>query len=56
MKKIYNQPTFIIVELGTQQMMAESASIVIDDELIDPELFEVKEESIRDVNLWDNEW
>ena len=56
MKKTYNQPTCLVVVLGTCKMMAESlginkggASISSSEDIL------VKEQNM-DVNLWDNEW
>ena len=57
MKKTYNQPTCLVVALGTCHMMAESltinsggASISNSSDIL------VKEQNTRDVNLWDSEW
>lgn len=55
MKKTYNQPESIIVELGTLQMMAESLPIGGGDEEIDnPGQILTKEN--KDVNIWNEEW
>ena len=58
MKKIYNQPVCIVVELGTMQMMAES--LIIDksgtNTIQHSSDILVKEEKASDVNLWDDEW
>lgn len=58
MKKIYNQPVCIVVELGTMQMMAES--LIIDksgtNTISKSSDILVKEEKASDVNLWDDEW
>ena len=58
MKKTYNQPACLVVELGTMHMMAESltinssgASITSSDDIL------VKEQNTpSDVNVWDEEW
>ena len=60
MKKTYNRPESITVELGTLQMLAESLPIgggegggsgsTIDD----PDDILTKEN--KDVNVWDEEW
>jgi len=56
MKKIYNQPTCLVVALGTCKMMAES--LPFGEGTIDKsEDILVKEENtLSDVNLWDEEW
>ncbi|MBQ9169662.1 MAG: hypothetical protein IJ148_02405 [Bacteroidaceae bacterium] len=57
MKKTYQQPAFIIVELGTNNMMALSMTINndTDDPVIEsPDDILTKEN--RDVNLWNKEW
>ena len=57
-KKIYNQPTCFVVQLGTMHMMAES--LFVDrsgtNKITDSEEILVKESNTTDVNLWDNEW
>ena len=56
MKKIYNQPVCLVVELGTIHMMAESLPIgggggsTIDN----PDDILTKEK--KDVDVWDEEW
>lgn len=58
MKKIYNQPVCIVVEIYAMQMMAQSLridksgtnSIQHSSDIL------VKEQNTSDVNLWDNEW
>ena len=57
MKKTYNQPACLVVELGTAHMLAESmtinrggSSIQSSNDIL------VKEEQTTDVNLWDDEW
>ncbi|MBQ9294282.1 MAG: hypothetical protein IJ219_05060 [Bacteroidaceae bacterium] len=57
MKKTYQQPASIIVELGTNNMMALSMTINndTDDAVIEsPDDILTKEN--RDVNLWNKEW
>ncbi len=60
MKKIYNQPTCLVVALGTCKMMAESLpfGVPFGEGTIDKsEDILVKEENtLSDVNLWDEEW
>jgi len=59
MKKIYNQPTCLTIQLGTIHMMAESLPIggggsgsTIDN----PDDILVKASTTTDINLWDKEW
>ena len=56
-KKTYISPVMLTVQLGTVHMMAESfainrsgATIENSNEIL------VKENTVSDVNLWDNEW
>ena len=57
MKKTYNQPACIVVKLGTIQMMAESLAINSTNVISDADEILVKEDNtLSDVNLWDNEW
>ena len=58
MKKIYNQPTCLVVVLGTMHMMAESLTINDGGATIQSsDAILVKEQNTpSDVNLWDNEW
>jgi len=58
MKKIYNQPVCIVVEIYAMQMMAQS--LIIDksgtNSIQHSSDILVKEQNTSDVNLWDNEW
>ena len=58
MKKIYNQPVCIVVEIYAMQMMAQS--LIIDksgtNSISSSSDILVKEQNTSDVNLWDNEW
>ena len=56
MKKTYNQPECIVVQLGTCKMIAESLAISSSssDAITDGSQILTKEN--KDVNLWDNEW
>jgi len=58
MKKIYNQPTCFVVQLGIVNMMAESLTIDKSGSKTISSSSEilVKENNTTDVNLWDNEW
>ena len=57
MKKTYNQPECIVVQLGTCKMMAESLNINSTNTITDPNAILVKEQNTpSDVNLWDEEW
>ena len=57
MKKIYFQPACIIVELSTQQMMAESApNVTIGGGEIEAGDVEVKETNTINFNIWDEVW
>ena len=57
MKKTYNQPTCLVVALGTVHMMAESLTIDSSGPSINSANdILVKEQNTRDVNLWDSEW
>ena len=58
MKRQYNQPACMVVELGTIQMMAESLTINTNadsSQTIDASE-QILTKEITDVNLWDNEW
>jgi len=57
-KKTYNQPTCLVVQLGTCKMMAESLTIDKSGSKTISSSSEilVKENNTTDVNLWDNEW
>ena len=55
MKKFYNQPTCLVVALGTVSMMAES--LPVDNTPIEsPDEILTKENRVTDVNVWSNEW
>ena len=60
MKKIYNQPTCLVVALGTCKMMAES--LTINSTTYDPNdenTFIGSSDQIltkENKNLWDDEW
>ena len=57
MKKTYSKPAYMVVELGTMQMMAESLEIDSTNLIDNPDEILVKEEkTLSDVNLWNNEW
>ena len=58
MKKTYNQPTSIVVTLGTCHMMAESLTINTGstNTISSPGDILVKENNTTDVNLWNDEW
>lgn len=57
MKKRYNQPECIVVQLGTCKMMAESLTINTgsDAPVIDNGNDILTKEN-KDVNLWNEEW
>ena len=58
MKRQYNQPACMVVELGTIQMMAESLTINTNadsSQTIDASE-QILTKEITDVNLWDKEW
>ena len=55
-KKIYNQPTCLVVALGTCHMMAESLTINSTNTISSSGDILVKEQTTTDVNLWDEEW
>jgi hypothetical protein len=58
MKKIYNQPVCIVVEIYAMQMMAQSLRIDKSgtNTISKSNDILVKEQNTSDVNLWDNEW
>ena len=56
MKKTYFQPAFIVVELGTCKMMAESLPVGGENPITDPNEILTKENVITNKSLWDNEW
>ena len=67
MKKTYNQPTCIVVELASRDAMLQSVSATISltgtsfggrtsastTTITDAD---VKEQNVTDVNVWDKEW
>jgi len=54
-KKTYNQPTCLVVALGTCHMMAESIVINSTGETIQND-YDILTKENKDVNLWDEEW
>ena len=57
MKKTYNQPTCLVVALGTCHMIADSLTINNTETITTPDAILVKEQNTpSDVNLWDDEW
>ena len=56
MKKIYNAPALLVVELRTMHMMAESLVISNAETIDDSSDILTKEQNMGDVNVWDNEW
>ena len=56
MKKIYNQPTCLTIQLGTIHMMAESLPIGGGSTITDSDDILVKSSTTTDINLWDKEW
>jgi len=60
MKKTYNQPTCLVVELGTAKGMMQASSLAIDKSgnniISSSGDILVKEGNTSDVNLWDEEW
>ena len=57
MKKIYNQPVCLAIQLGIIHMMAESLPIGGGGSTIDnPDDILVKGSTTTDVNLCDKEW
>lgn len=58
MKKIYNSPALLVVNLRTVHMMAESFVINSDpsNAITDGSDILTKEQNMTDVNIWDNEW
>ncbi|MBP3711272.1 MAG: hypothetical protein IJ148_01270 [Bacteroidaceae bacterium] len=57
MRKTYSKPAYMVVELGTMQMMAESMEIDSTNLIDNPDEILVKEDkTLSDVNLWNNEW
>jgi len=56
MKKTYISPEMLTVQLGTVHILAESLPMG-DETITNQEDILVKEDnSVRDVNLWDEEW
>ena len=55
MKKTYNQPTCLVVVLGTCHMMAESMPINSSGTTIESSDAILTKEN-KDVNVWDEEW
>ena len=57
MKKTYISPTMLTVQLGTVHMMAESLPVDSTQTITSGSEILVKEDnSVRDVNVWDEEW
>ena len=56
MKKIYNSPALLVVELRTVHMMAESLVITSEETIQSSEEILTKEQNMGDVNVWDEEW
>ncbi|MCR5851691.1 MAG: hypothetical protein K6G92_13460 [Bacteroidaceae bacterium] len=57
MKKIYNQPTCLVVKLGTTRNMMQATSLQLyNDEISDAEDILVKGTVTTDIDLWDEEW
>ena len=58
MKKLYSQPTCLIVKLDTTKNMMQATSLqIFEDKVIEnSEDILVKESTVSDINLWDNEW
>jgi len=56
MKKIYNAPTLLVVNLRTVHMMAESLVINDTDTINDASDILTKEQNMGDVNVWDEKW
>ena len=58
MKKTYNQPECIVVQLGTCHMMAESLIINRDGGTINSssDILVKEQNTSSDVNPWDDEW
>ena len=54
MKKIYNAPALLVVELRTVHMMAESL-VITDTETIESS-DEILTKEQTGVNVWDSEW
>ena len=55
-KKIYNQPTCLTIQLGTIHMMAESLPIGGGSTIDNPDDILVKGSTTTNTNLWDKEW
>ena len=57
-KKIYNQPTCLVVTLGTCHMMAESFAINSGGTTINSssDILVKEQNTPSDVNLWNDEW
>ena len=57
-KKLYSQPSCLIVELGTTKYMMQATSLQIfnDNVIEDSDEILVKESTVTDINLWDKEW
>ena len=57
MKKIYNQPTCLIVKLGTTRHMMQASLQLYSDDIVDnPSDILVKGTVTTDIDLWDEEW
>ena len=56
MKKIYNAPALLVVELRTVHMMAESLVISNTATIESSEEILTKEQNMGNGSIWDDEW
>jgi len=56
MRKIYNAPALLVVELRTVHMMAESLVVSSEETIQSSEEILTKEQNMGNGNIWDNKW
>ena len=57
MKKIYNQPVCIVVEIYAMQMMAQSLRVNSEpDAPVIDNPNDILSKGMNDIDLWDDEW
>ena len=56
MKKTYKSPAMLTVQLGTMHIIAESLTIGTQTITNSGDILVKEDNTVRDVNVWDNEW
>lgn len=55
-KKTYKSPAMLTVQLGTTHIIAESLTIGTQTITNSGDILVKEDNTVSDVNLWDNEW